>query len=114
MRRLAVLPFALFTGAAFAQSVPEATNQDLWCGLAFIHLAETASTDAPQDKVDRFAEGGRQLADRAKAIFLETGYTEESLNAHIDTVRAEVGAQIDSAEIPDRYSYQDCDILLPF
>ena len=117
MHRLAVLPllFVLST-AAFAQEVPEAAEMDLWCGLAFTIVSEDAPGDVTPDQqaiIDRFAAGGRQLTDRAKAVYLESGYTEQSLNAHLDTLRAEVTTQVDSTEVPAPYSFEECSALLP-
>ena len=114
MRRLAVLPLILAATVAQAQQVPEQSLMDLWCGLAFTIVAAEAPPDAPQDLVDRFAEGGRVLTDRASAIYLESGHTDQSLNAQIDTLRTDVRTQLDSAEIPDTYSFEECDALLPF
>jgi hypothetical protein len=117
MQRLIALPLLLLSTAAFAQEVPEATKMDLWCGLAFSIVSEDAPGDATADQkaiIERFAEGGRQLTDRAKAIYLESGFTEENLNAHVDTLRAEVTSQVDSTEIPAPYSFEECSALLPF
>jgi hypothetical protein len=117
MRRFAVLSFVLLAGPAFAQSVPEATEMDLWCGLAFTIVAAGAPADATDEQkavIERFADGGRQLTDRARAILLESGYTEESLNDHLDKLRAKVTAEVDSAEVSATYSFEQCAALLPF
>jgi hypothetical protein len=116
MRRLAVLPLLLFSGAAIGQQVPEATEMELWCGLAFTIVAEGAPNDAtPEQKAlaQRFAEGGQQLIDQARAVYLERGYTEESFAAHIDSLRSQVTTQVDSAAIPAPYSFEECSALLP-
>jgi hypothetical protein len=114
MRRLAVLPLILAGTIAHGQEVPKQSVMDLWCGLAFTIVAAEAPSDAPQELVDRFAEGGRLLADRASAIYRESGHSEQSLNARIDALRAEIRTQLDSAEIPDTYSFEECNALIPF
>lgn len=117
MRRLAVLPILLFSTAAAAQQVPEASRMDLWCGLAFTIVAAGAPADAAPEQqavIDRFAEGGQQLAERAQAVYLENGYTEQSLGAHLDTLRAEVASQVETVAVPAPYSFEECLALLPF
>jgi hypothetical protein len=116
MHRLLALPLLLLSTAAFGQEVPDDAVRDLWCGIAFTIVSEDAPGDVTPEQqavIDRFAEGGRQLTDRAKAIYLESGYTEQSLNAHLDTLQPEVATQVDSTEVPAPYSFEECSALLP-
>ena len=74
--------------AALAQELPPAAQKDLWCGLAFSIIAEEAPGDATPEQralAERYAEGGAMLTDRARAVYLESGYGEDRLAAHIQT-----------------------------
>lgn len=114
MRRLAALAALLLPTSALAQQIPEAAQMDLWCGLAFTVLAEDAPDEAPAELVARFAEAGKALTDRASAAYLENGFSEQALVARRETILAEARSQLDSAELADTYSFEECSALLPF
>ena len=104
-------------GVSLAQEIPEETQKDLWCGLAFTHVATDAPGDATEEQkalAERFAEGGKVLTDRARAVLLESGYSDEALEKHIETLTAEVVEAVDRAAAEPTYSYEECAALLPF
>jgi hypothetical protein len=118
MRRLAVLLAALaLASPAPAQEIPEATAKDFWCGIAF----DMASRDVPADAAPEvlsvttpYKTGAETLLGRAKAIYLESGYTEEAFAALRTETEAEIAAQLASTDpaIEPQYSFEDCAALI--
>lgn len=114
---LAALAALLPATLAHAQSLPSETDRDLWCGLAFTVMAEEAPADASPDQkalAETFAAGGTMLTDRASAILLENGYSDERLAAHLARVRAQVEREVNTTAATPAYSYEECRALLPF
>lgn len=118
MRRLAVLLAALFlTGTAFGQEIPEASRQDLWCGVAFTMAARDVPADAAPEILavtDPYKKGAAELVDRARAIYLESGYTPEAFDTLVAKTETEVAAQLSSTDpaIAPPYSFEDCAALI--
>jgi hypothetical protein len=112
---LAVIPVLAIATSAIAQEAPDESKKDLWCGLAF----GIVSADAPQDAdpatkamVEQFRDGGLKLVEQAKAVHLESGYTEETYTAYVTTLTEDIRKQV--TETPDSalYSFEDCRVLL--
>lgn len=111
---------ALVLGLPFsvaAQEVPEDTERDLWCGLAFEIIAEQAPGDStPEQKAlaASYAEGGAMLTERARGVYLENGTTEERLEELIARLRTEIDRQVNATSAEPAHSYEECRVLLPF
>lgn len=118
MRRLAVCLVALALAVpAFGQEIPGDTRKDLWCGIAF----DLAARDVPEDAAPEvlsvttpYKEGAATLIGRAKAVHLESGYTEEAFEALRAETEVEIAAELDSADpaIEPQYSFEDCAALI--
>lgn len=111
----AALTFGIAVPGAAGQEMAEDVAKDLWCGLAFSHVAADAPGDATEEQkalAARFAEGGKMLTDRARAALLESGYSDEALEAHIDGLSAEVIAAVDRASSAPAYSFEECAALI--
>ena len=114
---LAALATLLTATLAHAQTVPGDTGRDLWCGLAFTIMAEEAPADASPDQkalAESFAAGGAMLTDRAAAILLESGYSDERLAAHMARVRGQVEREVNTTAATPAHSYEECRALLPY
>ena len=118
MRRLAVLLAALFlAGPTFGQEVPEASRKDFWCGLAFSMAARDVPADAAPEILavtDPYKKGAELLVGRAKAVHLESGYTEEAFDALVTQTEADIAAELSSTDpaIAPPYSFEDCAALI--
>lgn len=118
MRRTAVLLAALvLTGPVFGQEIPEASRKDLWCGLAFTMAAGDVPADAAPEILavtDPYRKGAELLVGRAKAVHLESGYTEAAFEALAAETEAEITAQLSSTDpaVAPRYSFEDCAALI--
>jgi hypothetical protein len=116
MKRLFFLLPALFLAtAAPAQEVAEESAKDLWCGIAFGIITAEAPTDATAEQqalIKQFSEGGVMLVDRARTAHLESGFTEESLASHIETLTADVNTQVHAAGNTAQYSFEECSALI--
>lgn len=116
MRPIIIGLLLLAATPAWAQQVPETVRRDLWCGLAFAHMANDAPADATAEQKElaaRFDAGAQVLIDRARTAYRERGTSEESLNALADSLAADVAAQIDTGAAEPAYSYEECLALLP-
>jgi hypothetical protein len=110
-----LLVLAAGSTAALAQPVPEESQKDLWCGLAFTIVAEGAPTDVTEDQrliIQQFAEGGDMLVGRAKASHLENGYSEETFAPYLETLKADVEVQVNATDKATPYSFEECSALL--
>ncbi len=118
MRRVALLLAALFlAGPVFGQEVPEASRKDLWCGLAFSMAARDVPADATPEILavtDPYKQGAELLVDRAKAVHLESGYTEDAFDALETQTEADITAQLSSTDpaVAPQYSFEDCAALI--
>lgn len=118
MRRLVVLLAAVFlAGSAFGQEVPEASRKDFWCGLAFTLAARDVPADAAPEILavtDPYRKGAELLVARAKAVHLESGYTEEAFEALVTRTEAEISAELSSTDpaVAPQYSFEDCAALI--
>lgn len=118
MRRLAVLLAALaLAGSAHGQDIPEATTKDLWCGVAFDLAARDVPADAAPEVLtvtEPYKKGAEMLIGRAKAIHLESGYTEEAFDALRIETEATITAELASTDpaIEPQYSFEDCAALI--
>lgn len=112
---LPLVPALLFASAALGQQVAEESAKDLWCSIAFGIVTADVPADVSDEQramVDQFANGGIMLFDRAHAVYLEAGYTEESFAAHVETLTAEVDTQVRAADNSATYSFEECSALL--
>lgn len=100
-----------------AQDVPAAREQDLWCGAAFtLAVRDVPETAAPEIKTvtDPYRAGAEMLVGRARAAFLEFGYTEETFTDLLAQTEAEVEKELASTDpsLAPRYSFEDCAALI--
>lgn len=118
MRRLAIILAAVsLAGPGFGQEVPEASRKDLWCGLAFTMAARDVPADAAPEILavtDPYKKGAEVLVGRAKAVHLESGYSEEAFDALATKTEADIAAQLSSTDpaIAPLYSFEDCAALI--
>lgn len=106
----------LAAAPALSQEMADATRMDLWCGLALTLVAEGAPGDATEEQkalAARFAEGGLMLTDRAKALLLESGFSDDQLAAQVETMGADADAAVNRADTEPAYSFEECAALLP-
>jgi hypothetical protein len=115
---LIVIALALWAAPVLAQDiagdVPEDAQKDLWCGTAFGLMLKEAPAEKSGDKTglkDAFKAGSTALIDRALPIYLESGYTNETLDAFRLKLEAEVSRTIDGGA-PGPYTFQDCSALI--
>ncbi|HHY51070.1 MAG TPA: hypothetical protein GYA10_15160 [Alphaproteobacteria bacterium] len=112
---LVLVPALLLSTAALAQQVPEASAKDLWCGVAFGIVSADAPADVTPEQqaiIQQFADGGRALVDKAKAVHLESGYTEESFATYMVTLTEDVTRQVNATDNSAKYSFEECSALL--
>jgi hypothetical protein len=97
-----------------AGDVPEDAQKDLWCGTAFGLMLKEAPAEKSGDKTglkDAFKAGSAALIERALPIYLESGYTNDTLDAYRLKLEAEVSRTIDGGA-PGPYTFQDCSALI--
>jgi hypothetical protein len=113
----ALVPALLFATVASGQEVAEESAKDLWCGIAFGLIAATLPADADDQQkalAQQYADGSAMLVERSKPAHLAGGYTEETFTAHVETLTADVGAQIQTQEAgaSAAYSFEECFALI--
>jgi hypothetical protein len=108
MRCLAVLLAALaLAGPSFGQEISAETRKDLWCGIAFDLAARDVPADAAPEVLSvttPYKEGAVTLIGRARAIHLESGYTEEAFEALRLETEAEIAAELAASPAATRSS----------
>lgn len=112
---LLALPVLAFATAAMAQTVPDASKKDLWCGIAFGIVSADVPPDLPDDQkavVQQFHDGGIKLVEQAKAAHLANGYTEETFGPYYEQLTADVTTQVSSSEDTAEYTFEECSALL--
>ncbi len=136
MKRLLVLiPAVLMAVPAFAQTAPEGSYRDLWCGLAFgaaaqgapfteadlaaARAAGDAATDEQkqiieqQNLVDQFNAGSTDLIDKATTAYKGAGFTDESFGQVRTDLEPRVTAQITGTAGEPEFSFEECSALIP-
>jgi hypothetical protein len=109
------LPVMLVATSALAQTVPEESVKDLWCGIAFGIVSASAPTDVNADQqavIQAYADGGQMLIDRAKTVHLTNGFTEESFTTHLATLTDQVTTEVNATDNSAQFSFEDCSALL--
>lgn len=99
------------------QDVPAAREQDLWCGAAFtLAVRDVPDAAAPEVKTvtEPYRLGAEMLVGRARAAYLEFGYTEEAFVELLAETEAEVEAALSSTDssLSPPYSFEDCAALI--
>lgn len=99
------------------QDVPAAREQDLWCGAAFtLAVRDVPDSAAPEIKAvtEPYRAGADMLVGRARAAYLEFGYTEEAFGELLAETEAEVDAVLSSTDpsLSPPYSFEDCAALI--
>ena len=118
MRRLAVLLAALaLAGPTFGQEISAETRKDFWCGIAFDLAARDVPADAAPEVLSittPYKKGAVTLVGRAKAVHLESGYTEEAFEALRLETEAEIAAELAGTDpaVEPQYSFEDCAALI--
>jgi hypothetical protein len=89
------------------------TSRNLWCGLAFRIVTEEAPSEN-QDKavVRQYAEGGRTLLAAAEDAYRAGGYSAEAFAAHLELRAAEIAAEVNAADKPTEFSFEECSALI--
>jgi hypothetical protein len=113
-----VVVLALAAAPVLAQDivgdVPADAQKDLWCGTAFELMLKEAPAEKSVDKTglkDAFKTGSAALIERALPIYLENGYTNETLEAFRLKLEGEVSRTINGGETGP-YTFQDCSALI--
>ena len=103
---------------AIAQEVPSEAQMDLWCGTAFELMTRDPAPDATAQKLATakvYADSGQLLIQRAIPIYLESGYSDETLAAYRQKLETSIGRVVNGTG-PTRddapYTFQDCSALI--
>jgi hypothetical protein len=136
MKRLLVLvPAVLFSLPAFAQTAPEGSYRDLWCGLAFgtaaqgvpytpeqLSAAQAAGASATEEQkgilaqqvmVEQFTTGGQGLVDKATTASKGAGFTDESFGKVRSELEPKVTEQVSGTGAQPEFTFEECSGLLP-
>lgn len=117
MKRLiaaaALTPMMLASGA-FAQTVPEEVDMQLWCGTAMVLFFSNPPPDLTpeeQKEAEGYIAGGTALLETVVQAHLDAGFTQEAIDAKKAEYETTVMQEItgDAAT----YSFEDCLALLP-
>ncbi len=113
-----VIALALAAAPVLAQDivgdVPADAQKDLWCGTAFGLMLKEAPAEKGGDQTglkDAFKAGSAGLIERALPIYLESGYSNETLEAFRLKLEGEVSRTINGGETGP-YTFQDCSALI--
>jgi hypothetical protein len=107
---------ALFSTAALAQTVPEDVSKAMWCGTAMVAAFTNAPSDATSEQLSQaqvYIDGGNKLMDDATQKYLNAGFTEEQVAKVKSDLVAEVTPVVTGDGSGAKYSFQDCETLLP-
>lgn len=98
----------LLATGAFAQSVSDEVNKQLWCGTAFaVYLEDATELDAEMQMIK---DGALVLVEDATAAHLEAGFTAEA----IDKIKADLVVTINQqfTDGTAAHSPEDCLALM--
>jgi hypothetical protein len=112
---LALAPTLVATGA-FAQSVSDDVNKQLWCGEAFTIVFSTGvPSDATSEQLAQaqvYVDGGNKLIDEATQAHLDAGFTEEQVTKIKSDLVAEITPVVTGDGSNAKYTFEDCAALL--
>jgi hypothetical protein len=112
-RLIPLIPALLFATGAFAQTMPEGTHQDLWCGTALniVLVAPEGATEEDMAAIARYLDGANQLLARGEAEMLAAGFTQEAVNQAKTDLLEPVGRQVSDQE-PAEFTPDECSVLI--
>lgn len=117
MKRLlaasALTSFLLVPGA-FAQTVTDEVDMQLWCGTAMVAFFTNAPPDLSpeeQQEADGYIANGNDLLELAAAAHLEAGFTQAAFDAKKAEYTISVVAEIEGGTAT--HSFEDCLALVP-
>jgi hypothetical protein len=119
MKRLiaaaAILP-ALLTTGAFAQSVTDEVNMQLWCGTAMVVAFSNPPpglTDEQLAEAQGYLDGGTELIEIAIQAHLDAGFTQEAA----DKIKADIVPVVTEQVMGDGsnadHTFEECLAVLP-
>ena len=112
---LALTP-ALFSTAAFAQTVPDDVAKELWCGSAFVAAFSNPPPGVPSEQLalaQQYIDQGNKMIDDAGQKYLNAGFTEEQLTKTKADLVTEVTAAVSGNGSSAKYSFDDCRAVMP-
>lgn len=118
MRCLLALALCLSsTSLVRAQDATAANATDLWCGVAFdLAVRDVPEAAAPEVKsvTEPYRAGAEMLIGRARAAYLETGFTEDDFNDLRSDTEQVVERELSSTDpaITPQHSFEDCAALI--
>jgi hypothetical protein len=119
MKRLiaaaAILP-ALFATGAFAQTVTDEVNMQLWCGTAMVVAFANPPpglTDEQLAEAQRYVDAGTTLIETAVQAHLDAGFTQEAA----DKIKADIVPVVTEQVMGDgsnaEHTFEECLAILP-
>lgn len=111
----AMLP-ALLATSAFAQTVSDEVNMQLWCGTAMVVVFSNAPPDATPDQLEQakaFIDAGNALIEIAVQGHLDAGFTQEATDKIKADIVLVVTPQVMGNGDDAPYSFEDCQAILP-
>lgn len=112
---LALTP-ALFVTGAFAQTVSDDVNKQLWCGTALVSAFSNPPEGVTPEQLAEaqiYIDGGNVLVDQATKAHLDAGFTDEQVTTiKADLVKA-VNEQVSGDGSSAQYTFEECVALLP-
>ena len=119
MKRLiaaaALLP-ALLTTGAFAQSVSDEVNMQLWCGTAMMVAFANPPPGLTAEQLAEaqgYVDAGTQLIDTAIQAHLDAGFTQEAA----DKIKADIVPVVTEQVMGDgsnaEHTFEECLAILP-
>ena len=119
MKRLiaaaAIFP-ALLTTGAFAQSVTDDVNKQLWCGTAMVvAFANPPSgvTDEQLAEAQGYVDAGTLLIEAAVKAHLDAGFTQEAADKIKTDLVPVVTEQVMGSGENAAYTFEECLAILP-
>lgn len=118
MKSLALALPALFVASlALGQEIPASAARDLWCGIAFGLVVETAPTDVNEDQqaiIKAYADGGAGLIERARSAYRDSGFSDAAFETQLAQLTATVTREVNATDNSARHSFEECSALLSF
>lgn len=111
----AVLPALLATGA-FAQTVTEEVNTQLWCGTAMVVAFSNPPpglTDAQIAEAQGYVDAGTALIESAIKAHVDAGFTQEAADKIKTDIVPVVTEQVMGDGSNAEHTFEECLALLP-
>ncbi|HZY67498.1 MAG TPA: hypothetical protein VFE52_02860 [Devosia sp.] len=111
----AALPMLLASGA-FAQSVSDDVNKQLWCGTAMVVAfgnPPPGLTPEQLTEAQGYVDAGNQLIDQAVQAHIDAGFTAEEANRIKEDMVPTVSVQVMGNGENAQYTFEECLAILP-